>query len=945
MRTAITLIAFGVFFWENAGAVNQTPSLALSVACQPYEFDVGDDGDKFREAMNGNHYLVTPLRGTSQPQVNSPEVTIDDFKTFVLDSASGVLFWSSHGGAEGGAIEIREHSYAGYQNTVTALRTYRDSSTWEDVDLYLGESTAGYHVGITPEGIEHYTTGPVGIIHTVICGSQAWVGSWCDSRVIISIAPGIPGENAGVQALTIWSRMGCEEGPLNRTVARAVLNTIYSLDGNGATVLAPIVLSVFPGEGMFLSGPMAGQANFDTEMDQSNPGTAVDGSNGFLVQNAQWETSARLVFDVVPVRSGTDYYSISGSGARSAGGRIAIDGDGNGSNEDSRYTFITSTVGPPNTAAAFDLAKAWQEADGLHVAWITGAEHGSNRFEVYAGPNKARLLVTVPAAGSPSKPHYYEVVTSSDGSDVFQVYEEDDDPTVDYATPYLSLESRPDNLDALRSTNATVEAWPDPADPDRYAGLPEHGEASLRDVSPHYVFISTRSDFINAVQPVIDWYENHGKIVATVVAGSPNPDLIRDFLDDYYGQALQQGRPIPFVYLVGEANEGSVPAYNVVGMEYFADADCYWGACSSDLDLVDFNGDGKPEMNWSRVLAHDVPTLQKSVASGLEALNGQNFSAPRVLCVLGDGNATCQPQIEPTATFQTIIQQYQAHGVPVIRILDSELPCSDWLARRTAAVNAINSGITEFIGSGRVTNRLNHAFVIQKQFQYPWSMNLVPRRQHIVAEAPGCGLGDADRNFADQNQYPGLAYTFLNHDPALGTTAVAWHSLSRGAPEPHHLLMARTYFAQRWSGTVHTTHEAHFRSIREAWELYPELRSYLRRAVNYGWETRLSGMIIAVGDPAPAPAPPQVLLASPNPFSQFTSIRYTVPLTGRVTMAVYDVAGRCIRRLLNDVETGGLHTVHWDGRNADGQQVATGTYFVRQTVGGATYTAKLVLAH
>ncbi len=72
------------------------------------------------------------------------------------------------------------------------------------------------------------------------------------------------------------------------------------------------------------------------------------------------------------------------------------------------------------------------------------------------------------------------------------------------------------------------------------------------------------------------------------------------------------------------------------------------------------------------------------------------------------------------------------------------------------------------------------------------------------------------------------------------------------------------------------------------------------------------------------------LSASPNPTSAATTIRYTLPEDSRVTLGLYDVAGRLVRTLVPASDQGaGEHTVEWDGVTAAGETVPSGVYFYR----------------
>ena len=65
----------------------------------------------------------------------------------------------------------------------------------------------------------------------------------------------------------------------------------------------------------------------------------------------------------------------------------------------------------------------------------------------------------------------------------------------------------------------------------------------------------------------------------------------------------------------------------------------------------------------------------------------------------------------------------------------------------------------------------------------------------------------------------------------------------------------------------------------------------------------------------------------PNPFNPSTTFSFTLPLDKAVSVKVYDITGRLVRTLVNNVQhTAGAHEVSWDGTNASGHPVASGTY-------------------
>ena len=81
----------------------------------------------------------------------------------------------------------------------------------------------------------------------------------------------------------------------------------------------------------------------------------------------------------------------------------------------------------------------------------------------------------------------------------------------------------------------------------------------------------------------------------------------------------------------------------------------------------------------------------------------------------------------------------------------------------------------------------------------------------------------------------------------------------------------------------------------------------------------------------------------PNPFRQQTTLEYTLPEAGEVTLEVYDILGRRVRVLVSERQQPGVHRVQWDGRNSAGQPVASGLYIGRLAVDGQSKTRKMTL--
>jgi hypothetical protein len=82
---------------------------------------------------------------------------------------------------------------------------------------------------------------------------------------------------------------------------------------------------------------------------------------------------------------------------------------------------------------------------------------------------------------------------------------------------------------------------------------------------------------------------------------------------------------------------------------------------------------------------------------------------------------------------------------------------------------------------------------------------------------------------------------------------------------------------------------------------------------------------------------------TPVPSRHPLEVELVVPRRARVTLDVFDVAGRRLRRLLDGTVDEGRRRVAWDLRDRDGRRVAAGIYFARAASEGVAATRKIVV--
>ena len=119
-------------------------------------------------------------------------------------------------------------------------------------------------------------------------------------------------------------------------------------------------------------------------------------------------------------------------------------------------------------------------------------------------------------------------------------------------------------------------------------------------------------------------------------------------------------------------------------------------------------------------------------------------------------------------------------------------------------------------------------------------------------------------------------------------------------------------------------------------------------AMNFlpGTRTTLIHVIGAAAAVEPGKAPPASVELSqnhPNPFNPATSIDFRLPRTGRARLAIYDVAGRLVRELVNGDVDAGRHSERWFGEDSQGVPVGSGVYWYRLEASGLSLERRMVL--
>jgi len=106
-----------------------------------------------------------------------------------------------------------------------------------------------------------------------------------------------------------------------------------------------------------------------------------------------------------------------------------------------------------------------------------------------------------------------------------------------------------------------------------------------------------------------------------------------------------------------------------------------------------------------------------------------------------------------------------------------------------------------------------------------------------------------------------------------------------------------------------------------------------------GKTERLGPLAVGTGTPSVS----RLLGPTTNPSRDTASIRWEMARAGRLTLQVFDAAGRWVKTLVDEVQPAGAGSAHWDGNTASGESAAAGLYFLRFATADAQERGRLAL--
>jgi hypothetical protein len=82
----------------------------------------------------------------------------------------------------------------------------------------------------------------------------------------------------------------------------------------------------------------------------------------------------------------------------------------------------------------------------------------------------------------------------------------------------------------------------------------------------------------------------------------------------------------------------------------------------------------------------------------------------------------------------------------------------------------------------------------------------------------------------------------------------------------------------------------------------------------------------------------------PQPMRDRGEFHFAMPSEGEVSLRIFDLAGRCVRRLAEGRMPAGEHSADWNGQDGDGRRLPAGVYHLLLETAAGRRTVRIVLA-
>ncbi|MBS1493076.1 MAG: T9SS type A sorting domain-containing protein [Bacteroidetes bacterium] len=358
------------------------------------------------------------------------------------------------------------------------------------------------------------------------------------------------------------------------------------------------------------------------------------------------------------------------------------------------------------------------------------------------------------------------------------------------------------------------------------------------------------------------------------------------------------------VFFNTTAPGASVPTFS--GPTNFAGMGICWAITSAD-----FNGDGKPDIAVTSVDADSIAVMLNSTTPGASA-----------------------PTFYPRKRFSTGTTPYKVASGDVNGDGKPDLITANWNSNNLSVLlNSTTPGTTI------------PGFLPRSDF----SDGLTSKPLDVFIDDLNL---DGKPDFAAANSATDNISVFINRaDFPLPVELVSFTSSTDGpnvklkwstAEELNNkgFDIERNSFGEGWKkigfvqghGTVNITTEYSFTDNGLNKGTYSYRLKQIDYNGNYNYYALANEVVIGV------PAKFSLEQNYPNPFNPSTIINYQLPVNGFVTLKIFDMSGREVMQLVNNVQDVGYYSVQFNGMN-----LSSGIYFYRLTSDNFTAVKKMVL--
>jgi hypothetical protein len=195
--------------------------------------------------------------------------------------------------------------------------------------------------------------------------------------------------------------------------------------------------------------------------------------------------------------------------------------------------------------------------------------------------------------------------------------------------------------------------------------------------------------------------------------------------------------------------------------------------------------------------------------------------------------------------------------------------------------------------------------------------------------------GDLDSGSDTGSEYANLVAAAVDVHLKSGVSGLLHHKYCIVDAESDHWNATTLTGSHNWSSAAENSNNENTVIVHDFDVTNRYLQEFAARYTQFGGSNPPILGVEEGGAPAGAVA---LAPSFPNPCRVSASIAYTLPVAQRVGLALFDVQGREVQRLVNQAQPAGRHQVQVSARG-----LANGVYFVRLRVGAVVRQRKLLV--